>query len=81
MGFLKEQKKCFICDSTEKTDRLVSGYKVSHLPKYMVSDSLDDKLKTWWQAANGKEHVSIQVCAKNTWSFSTLAFFVMGKHL
>ncbi|XP_065066667.1 laminin subunit beta-1-like [Rhopilema esculentum] len=72
VGFLKEQKKCFICDSTAPTDRLVSGYKVSHLPKYMVSDSLDDKLKTWWQAANGKEHVSIQLDLEAEFHFTHL---------
>ena len=61
VGFLKEQKKCFTCDSRNASDRLANGYKRSHRLKYMVSDKVEDKLKTWWQAQNGKENVYIQV--------------------
>lgn len=61
VGFLKEQKKCFTCDSRNASDRLPNGYKTSHRLKYMVSDKVEDKLKTWWQAQNGKENVYIQV--------------------
>lgn len=61
VGFLKQPKKCFICDSKESVDRRPYGYERSHRLKYMISDSVDDKLRTWWQAENGKESVYIQV--------------------
>ena len=55
VGFLKEEEKCFFCDSRRPDDIY------SHLPPDMISRTPDDKLSKWWQAANGKEKVQIRV--------------------
>ena len=63
VGFLKQPKKCFICDSRKKSDSAANGYENSHRLKYIISDEVGDKLSTWWQAESGKENVFIQVGA------------------
>eukprot|EP00794_Sanderia_malayensis_P006149 gene6149-6855_t len=72
VGFLKEQQKCFQCDSRAYQDRLPDGYKKSHLPKYMVSSKVEDKLRTWWQGENGKENVYIQLDLEAEFHFTHL---------
>ena len=61
MGFLKQPKKCFVCDSRKKADSAKNGFEESHRLKYIISDKVGDKLTTWWQAKSGKENVFIQV--------------------
>ena len=61
VGFLKQPKKCFVCDSRKKADSAKNGYEESHRLKYIISDKVGDKLTTWWQAKSGKENVFIQV--------------------
>lgn len=73
VSFLNQKEKCFYCDST----RAVSGgtsqaYKYSHLPKYMVTASPQDRLKGWWQAENGKQEVMIQVDLEAEFVFTHL---------
>ena len=78
MGFLKQPKKCFVCDSRKKADSAQNGFKESHRLKYIISDEVGDKLSTWWQAESGKENVYIQVSLKLfTFNFSCICLSCM----
>ena len=84
VGFLKQPKKCFVCDSRKKADDAQNGFKESHRLKYIISDEVGDKLNTWWQAQSGKENVYIQVSLKILQfdfpiSFSCIRFSLHGR--
>lgn len=61
VSFLERNDKCFICQSNKEVDDTPQGYQHSHLPKYMVTSSPQDRLKGWWQSENGKQEVTISV--------------------
>lgn len=61
VSFLERTDKCFFCQSDSTVENTPQGYRSSHLPKYMVTTSPQDRLKGWWQSENGKQEVTIGV--------------------
>ena len=65
VSFLDKNDKCFYCDSRSEIDSVSSRtnyHNTSHLVKYIVTSSPQDRLKGWWQSGNGVQDVTIQVC-------------------
>lgn len=71
VSHLEDNKKCFVCDSRQKYNRL--RFPHSHRVQNIVSSFKRRKHGgTWWQAENGKEHVSIRLDLEAEFQFTHL---------
>lgn len=72
VSFLDKTDKCFHCQSTREVDNRRDAYNNSHLPKYMITTSPQDRLKGWWQSQNGVQNVTIQLDLEAEFIFTHL---------
>ncbi|XP_061578256.1 laminin subunit beta-4 [Cololabis saira] len=70
LGFLEEEKKCFICDSQQPYDRYDNLN--SHRIENIISTFDPERKTRWWQSENGVHRVSIQLDLEAVFQFSHL---------
>ncbi|KAE8752609.1 hypothetical protein FOCC_FOCC000731 [Frankliniella occidentalis] len=58
VSHLQESKKCFRCDSRPHERNPAKSHTIQNV---IYRDSPDSRVRSWWQAENGKENVSIQL--------------------
>ncbi|KAM9077023.1 LOW QUALITY PROTEIN: laminin subunit beta-4 [Megaptera novaeangliae] len=70
LSYLKEEQKCFICDSRFPYD--LHAQPNSHTTENVIPSFEPDGEKKWWQSENGLGHVSIRLDLEALFQFSHL---------
>ncbi|KAF7666905.1 hypothetical protein LDENG_00088500 [Lucifuga dentata] len=70
IGYLEEEQKCFICDSTLPFDHHSNPN--SHRIDNIITTFDPNRKMRWWQSENGVHQVSIQLDLETTFQFSHL---------
>ncbi|CAD5219384.1 unnamed protein product [Bursaphelenchus okinawaensis] len=61
VSHLEDQTKCFFCDSRQEWLEDRDPNRLSHRIQNVVTESYEERAKSWWQSKNGEQNVSIRI--------------------